>query len=79
MIEQDFIKSFASQFDVTDPSEIVGTTDFKNLSEWDSLIALSIIAIADEECGVMLTGDDINKAKTVSDLYKRVIELKNNS
>ena len=74
MIEQDFIKSFASQFDVTDPSEIVGTTDFKNLSEWDSLIAM-----ADEECGVMLTGDDINKAKTVSDLYNRVIELKNNS
>lgn len=66
---KDFIEKFAEQFDETDASEIQATTDFKELDEWSSLVALSIIAMVDEEFGVALKGDDIRNAITVEDLY----------
>lgn len=75
MTTQEFIKVFSNQFEETDPSMINETTDFKNLDEWSSLVALSLIALADETYGVSLTGDDIQKAKTVKDLYERIIAL----
>ena len=68
----EFIANFAEQFDDTDASEITATTEFKKLDEWSSLIALSIIAMADEEYDVTLKGDDIRGAVTVEDLYNIV-------
>lgn len=76
MTLEDFVKSFARQFENTDPSMISAESDFKNLEEWDSLIALSVIALADEEFGVTLTGDDIRNATTVADLYEKIKSLK---
>lgn len=70
---KDFIKNFADQFDDTDASEIQATTNFRNLEEWSSLIALSIIAMVDEEYDVTLKGDDIKNANTVEDLYNTVV------
>ena len=37
---QDFIENFADQFEDTDPSEITATTNYRELEEWSSLIAL---------------------------------------
>ena len=68
----DFIKNFASQFDETDAAEITANTEFKKLAEWSSLIALSVIAMADEEYEVTLKGDDIRNANTVEDLFYAV-------
>lgn len=69
----EFVKAFSSQFEQTDPSTITPTTDFKELDEWDSLIALSIIAMVDENMeGKKVTADDIRDSKTIADLYKRV-------
>ncbi len=67
-----FIKNFADQFDETDPSEITAQTKFRDLDEWDSMIALSIIAMVDEEYEVTINGEDIKGASTVEDLYKAV-------
>ena len=69
---KDFIENFAEQFEDTDASEITATTEFKNLDEWSSLIALSVIAMADEEYDVTLKGDDIRNSATVEDLYNVV-------
>ena len=66
---QDFLKNFASQFDETDASLFTPSTVFKDLDEWSSLIALSIIAMVDEEYGATLKGDDIRSANTIEDLY----------
>lgn len=68
----DFIVKFAEQFDDTDPTEIKADTLFHNLEEWSSLIALSVIAMVDEEYDVALKGDDVKSAKTVEDLYNTV-------
>lgn len=69
---EDFIKNFADQFDNTDPSVIKADTVFKELEEWSSLIALSVIAMVDEEYDVTLKGDDIRGSVTVEDLYNIV-------
>ena len=55
---KDFIANFADQFDDTDASEITAATEFKNLEDWSSLVALSVIAMVDEEYDVTLKGDD---------------------
>ena len=68
----EFVENFANQFDDTDPSEITAITKFKDLEEWSSLIALSVIAMVDEEYDVTLKGDDIKNASTVEDLFKTV-------
>ena len=69
---KDFIANFADQFDDTDASEITATTAFHQLDEYSSLIALSIIAMVDEEYDVQLKGDDTRAAVTVEDLFNIV-------
>lgn len=66
---KDFIENFAAQFDDTDASEIKAETVFKELEEWSSLTALSVIAMVDEEYDVKLKGDDIRNSQTVNDLF----------
>ena len=69
---KDFIEKFAEQFDDTDASEIKTETVFKELDEWSSLIALSVIAMVDEEYEVTLKGEDIRNSTTVEDLFNAV-------
>ena len=69
---KDFIEKFADQFDDTDPSEIKSETVFKEIDEWSSLIALSVIAMVDEEYEITIKGDDIRNASTVEDLFNAV-------
>lgn len=69
---KEFVENFTNQFDETDPSEITATTAFHDLDEWSSLIALSIIAMVDEEYDVTLKGDDIKNAVTIEDLFNTV-------
>lgn len=68
----EFITNFAEQFDETDASEIKADTNFKELAEWSSLIALSIIAMVDEEYDVIIKGADIKNSSTVEDLFNVV-------
>ena len=68
----EFIANFADQFDETDASEIQASTVFHDLEEYSSLIALSIIAMVDEEFDVALKGDDMRSAVTVEDLFNIV-------
>lgn len=68
----EFVENFANQFDETDASEINANTSFRELEEWSSLIALSIIAMVDEEYDVVLKGDDIRNSNTVEDIFNIV-------
>lgn len=71
-----FIDNFAGQFDDTPADQIKAETNFRDLEEWSSLIALSIIAMVDEEYGVTLKGDDIKNANTVQDIFNTVVAKK---
>ena len=61
----EFIANFADQFDDTDASVFTAETKFRELEEWSSLIALSVIAMVDEEYDVTLKGDDMRAAQTI--------------
>lgn len=69
---KEFIENFASQFDDTPMEEFKAETQFRDLDEWSSLMALSIIAMVDEEYDVTLKGDDMKAANTIEELYQIV-------
>lgn len=75
MDAQKFVKDFADQFEETNRDEIRLDTAFRSLQEWSSMMALVIIAMADERYNVTLTGDDIRASQTVGDIF-RVVERK---
>ena len=67
-----FIENFAEQFDDTELSEFKPETVFHELDEYTSLIALSIIAMVDEEYGVALNANDMSTSVTIEDLFNKV-------
>jgi Phosphopantetheine attachment site. len=67
-----FVEKFAAQFDETDASEVNAETKFRDIDEWSSLMALSIIAMVDEEYKVGLKGDDIHNSQTIEDIFNIV-------
>ena len=69
---KEFIQNFAEQFDDTELSEFKPETVFHELDEYTSLIALSIIAMVDEEYGVTLNANDMSSAVTIEDLFNTV-------
>lgn len=69
---KEFIEHFAEQFDDTEQSEFKPETVFHELDEYSSLIALSIIAMVDEEYGVTLNANDMSSAVTIEDLFNSV-------
>ena len=68
---KEFVKHFAEQFEETSEDVFAPATLFKELEEWDSLTALSVIAMVDEELEKRITGADIRSANTIEDLFKK--------
>lgn len=68
----EFVAHFAEQFEETDASVFTPKTVFHELDEYSSLIALSIIAMVDEEYDVTIKGNDMRVAVTIEDLYNIV-------
>lgn len=68
----EFIAHFAEQFEETDASAFTPETVFHELDEYSSLIALSIIAMIDEEYDVQISGNEMRSAVTIEDLYNTV-------
>ena len=68
----EFINNFADQFDDTPVETLSPETVFHELDEYSSIIALSIIAMVDEEYGVALTGNEMKAAVTIQDLFNTV-------
>ena len=69
----DFVARFAELFDGTDAAVFAAETAFHDLDGYSSLIALSIIAMVDEEYDVAVKGDDMMSAVTIEDLYNTVM------
>ncbi len=67
-----FVSRFAAQFEETPADFFKADTAFRDAEEWDSLIALAVIAMADEEYGVKLTGDDIRNSVTLTDIFEKI-------
>ena len=68
----EFIANFAEQFDDTDASEIQANTEFHELDEWGSLMAMAVIAMVKTTYGKTVTGKEIRDCVTVEDLFNLV-------
>ena len=71
----DFISKFAEQFDDTDAEEFTADCRFKDLDEWSSLSAMSIIALIKAEYGKTITAREIRNCETIGDLFSLVSSL----
>lgn len=69
----DFIQHFAGLFEETDPGDFIPEMVFRDNDEWSSLLALSVMAMVDEEYDVQLSANEMRQASTVKDLYDIVI------
>ncbi|MEG2078283.1 Phosphopantetheine attachment site [Chryseobacterium piscicola] len=67
---EQFLENFYELLEETDRDAITPDTEFKNLDEWNSMTALMLIAMFDEQYEAKLNGDSINKATTLTDLYQ---------
>lgn len=68
----EFIEKFATVFDETDAKTLTPETYFKELDEYSSLTLLSIIAFADENFDVAISGKEIRGAETIQDLFELI-------
>lgn len=66
---KEFIEKFADAVEIEAPETLTPETNFRELDEWSSLAALSVIALADEEYDVELSGNEMRKANTIQDLF----------
>lgn len=69
---QKFIAFFAALFDDTDASEFRADTRFRDLEEWSSFLALSVMAMIKSEYNVAVTAQEMRNAVTIQDLFDTV-------
>lgn len=69
---KEFIEYFADELDETTIDELSPETDFKALGEWSSLVALSIIAMVEDNYEKEITGEDLRSSTTLQDLFNLV-------
>lgn len=69
---KEFIEYFADELDETPIEELTPETDFKGLGEWSSLVALSIIAMIEDNYEKEVTGEDLRSSTTIQDLFELV-------
>ncbi len=69
---KEFIEHFTDQFEDTDASLITIDTKFRDIEEWSSILALSIMAMCEEEYNVVIEAEEMEAAQTPRDIYNIV-------
>ena len=72
MTLDEFVKAFAAEFDDTPEEQFTPSTNYRELEEWGSLVALYIISMIDDEMDVQITAADLRNSKTIEDLFNLV-------
>ena len=72
MTLDEFVKAFAEEFDDTPEEMFKADTHFRELDEWSSLTALSIISMIDDSLDVVITGANIRSCNTIEELYNLI-------
>jgi acyl carrier protein len=74
-MEKNFIELFKETLEIKGV-EINLNTKFRDLENWDSLSFLSVLAMLDEEYGVIIEGNDFKKLVTIEDLINEIKKKK---
>jgi acyl carrier protein len=71
MEEEKFLEQFIAQFD-DEPTGVTMDTDFRDIDDWDSLTALGVISMIDDEYNVKVSGEELKSSKSVRDVFNIV-------
>lgn len=75
MTLDEFVSAFADELDETPAEQVNPDTKFRELEEWGSLTALSIISMVDENFEKTITGENLRSVNTIEELYNFVQNL----
>lgn len=74
-MEGNFIEQLKDVFEIED-REIQLSDNFRDYDEWDSLANLSLIAMIDEEYGVVIPNSEFKEINTVGQLLEEIKKRK---
>ena len=69
---KDFIENFKDQFDDELTCELTSTTLFRDLDDWSSIVALSVMSMIDDEYDVQLNASEMRQTNTIQELFDLV-------
>jgi acyl carrier protein len=72
----EFVRNFEGAVEGVAPNSLTPDADFHDLEQWDSLAALSVLAMIDGEYETEISGNELRRCKTLGDLYT-IIQSKN--
>ena len=67
MTTAEFLRSLEQALEI-DTGKIVGAESLSDVDWWDSMAALTFMALADQELHITISGAQLQKCKTVADL-----------
>lgn len=73
----EFIDLLEEEFEDIEPGTLKPASNYRSIENWGSLHALIIIALADTEFDVSLSGTDLKNMETIQDLYDLIQSKKN--
>tara|TARA_B100000767_G_C19420624_1_gene391796 strand:+ start:172 stop:399 length:228 start_codon:yes stop_codon:yes gene_type:complete len=68
IINNELINLIKDIFEDIDTSNFNLETEFKNNDEWDSMTALTLITVIDQEFGISISGEKIKELNSIKDL-----------
>ena len=74
-----FVQHFADLFEETPIESLTPDTVYKELDEWDSMAALTLISMISDEYDVPILGADLKSSVTLQQLYDLVKEKVDNN
>jgi acyl carrier protein len=72
-----FINRVEGELDGIETGILKPETHYREIPDWSSMYALVLIALAETEYDVTLTGEDLRSCKTVQNLYDLIKSRKN--
>lgn len=69
---EQIIDLLKSMFEDIDTSDFNIDTEFKNNDEWDSMTALTLITLLDDEFNISISGEKLKELNTVKDLINYI-------
>lgn len=67
---EEFIEKIETEIEELPKGSLKADTPYRQIPEWSSMHALILIALAETEYDVTLTGEDMRSCATVADLHQ---------
>jgi len=67
---EEFILKIEAEIEELPKGRLQPETNYRQIPEWSSMHALILIALAETEYNVTLTGEDLRSCQTVGDLFQ---------